>query len=194
MTIKTMVFTHQPHVSFARFSFCWWRHDRLPVTSQWPEYYDTISCIMISNSLDIDFINGDIHSWSCNNKRKYKSHRCHRQNFPNWMLRLLCKITSLAHNFHINCKIIRLYFKIIIAFLGRKWHKLLLNDAKRAVLSFVIGCRCGIRNITPIFHFPWALMHFTLTHQAITQKDDKTDRILTVIVRLVYVINIPNLE
>ena len=37
-------------------------------------------------------------------------------------------------------------------------------------------------------------MHFTLTHQAITRKEDKIDRILTVIVRLVYVINIVNLE
>ena len=37
-------------------------------------------------------------------------------------------------------------------------------------------------------------MHFTLTHQEITRKEDKIDRILTVMFRLVYVITIENLE
>ena len=37
-------------------------------------------------------------------------------------------------------------------------------------------------------------MHFTLMHQAITRNEDKIDRILTVIFRLVYVITIENLE
>ena len=27
MTIKTTIFTHRPPVSFARSSFCWWRHN-----------------------------------------------------------------------------------------------------------------------------------------------------------------------
>ena len=47
------------------FSFCWWRHNQLLMTSQWPHNCDTITWIMVSNSLDIDFIYGDIHGRSC---------------------------------------------------------------------------------------------------------------------------------
>ena len=46
-------------------SFCWWRHNRLPMTSQWPDNCGAITWIMISNSLDIDFTWGDIHDRSC---------------------------------------------------------------------------------------------------------------------------------
>ena len=46
-------------------SFCWWRHNRLPMTSQWPDNCGAITWIMISNSLDIDFIYDDIHDRSC---------------------------------------------------------------------------------------------------------------------------------
>ena len=35
--MKTTSFTHRPRVSLARFSFCWWRHNRLLTMSQWPE-------------------------------------------------------------------------------------------------------------------------------------------------------------
>ena len=52
-------------VALARFSFCWWRHNRLLMTSQWPDNCDAITWIVISNSLDIDFIHGDIHGRSC---------------------------------------------------------------------------------------------------------------------------------
>ena len=49
-------------------SFCCWRHNRLLMTSQWPDNYDAITWIVISNSLDIDFIHGDIHDRSCKKK------------------------------------------------------------------------------------------------------------------------------
>ena len=62
-----MIFTHRPHVSFARFSFCWWRHNKLPMTTQWPDNWDAITWIGISNSLDNDFMQGDIHGRSCKN-------------------------------------------------------------------------------------------------------------------------------
>ena len=65
MTIKTPIFAHRPRVSLARFSFCWWRHNRLLMTSQWPDSFDAITWIVISSSLDIDFIHGDIHDRSC---------------------------------------------------------------------------------------------------------------------------------
>ena len=61
----TTSFTHRPRVSLARFSFCWWRHNRLLMTSQWPDNCDAITSIVISNSLDIDFIHGEIHGRSC---------------------------------------------------------------------------------------------------------------------------------
>ena len=37
----------------------------LLLTSHWPDNCDTITWIVISNSLDIDFIHSDIHSRSC---------------------------------------------------------------------------------------------------------------------------------
>ena len=46
----TTSFTHRPRVSLARFSFCWWRHNRLFMTSQWPDSCDAITWIVISNS------------------------------------------------------------------------------------------------------------------------------------------------
>ena len=62
---KTTIFTHGPRVSNARFSFCCWRHNRLLMTSQWPDNFDAITWIMISNLLDIDLSHGDIHGRSC---------------------------------------------------------------------------------------------------------------------------------
>ena len=56
MTLKVRIFTHHPHVSLARFTFCWWRHNRLVVTSQWPDNCDENTWQVISNSLDIDLI------------------------------------------------------------------------------------------------------------------------------------------
>ena len=67
MTTKTTIFTHRPRVSLALFTFCWWHHNRLLMASQWPDHCDAIKWIMISNSLNIDFIHGDIHGWSCKN-------------------------------------------------------------------------------------------------------------------------------
>ena len=37
-------------------TYIFWRHNRLPMTSQRPDNCDAITWIMISNSLDIDFI------------------------------------------------------------------------------------------------------------------------------------------
>ena len=68
MTIKTTIFTHRPRVSLTRFSFCRWRHNRFLMTSQWPNNCVAITWIMISNSLDIDFIHGDINGRSCKNQ------------------------------------------------------------------------------------------------------------------------------
>ena len=65
MTIKATIFTHHPRVSFARFLFRWWRHNRLLMTSQWPDNCEATTWIMITNSLAIDFIHGDIHGRSC---------------------------------------------------------------------------------------------------------------------------------
>ena len=56
MTLKMRIFTH-----------CWWRHNRLAMTSQWPDNCDANTWQVISNSLDIDFIHGDIHGRSCKN-------------------------------------------------------------------------------------------------------------------------------
>ena len=62
---KNDEFYTSSRVALARFSFCWWRHNRLLMTSQWPDNCDAITWIVISNSLDIDFIHGDIHGRSC---------------------------------------------------------------------------------------------------------------------------------
>ena len=65
MTLTTRIFTHHPRVSLARLTFCWWRHNRLAMTWQWPDNCDANTWQVISNSLDIDFIHGDIHGRSC---------------------------------------------------------------------------------------------------------------------------------
>ena len=65
MMIKMMIFTQRPCVSLPWFTFCWWHHSGLLMTSQWPDNYDAITWIVISNLLDIDFILGNIHGWSC---------------------------------------------------------------------------------------------------------------------------------
>ena len=64
---NTTIFTHRTRVSVAR-SFCLSRHNRLLMTSQWPNNCDAITWIVISNSLDIPFIHGDIHGRSCKKK------------------------------------------------------------------------------------------------------------------------------
>ena len=56
ITIKTTIFTHRPRVWLARFSFCWWRHNRLLMTSQWPDNCVAITWIVISNSLDMSLV------------------------------------------------------------------------------------------------------------------------------------------
>ena len=81
MTIKPTSCTHRRRVSPARFSFCWWRHNRLLMTSQWPDNCDAITWIVISNSLDIDFIHGDIHDRSCK-KMSYTSLMPDRSEVP----------------------------------------------------------------------------------------------------------------
>ena len=55
-------------VSLSRFSFFWWRNNRLLMMSQRPDDCDAITWIVISNSLDIDVIHGDIHDRSCKNE------------------------------------------------------------------------------------------------------------------------------
>ena len=63
----TTIFTHRPRVSLARSLFCWWRHNRLLMTSQWLDNCDAITWIIISISLDTYYIHGDIHDRSCKN-------------------------------------------------------------------------------------------------------------------------------
>ena len=70
MTIKTTVFTHHPRVLLARFSFCWWRNNRLLMTSQWQEKWGAIF-----NSLNINFIHSDIHRWLCLTNKYRCGHR-----------------------------------------------------------------------------------------------------------------------
>ena len=62
---KMTIFTHRPRGSLAQSSYCWWRRNRLLMTSQWLDNCDAIAWIVISNSLDIDYIHGDIHDGSC---------------------------------------------------------------------------------------------------------------------------------
>ena len=68
ITLKTTIFTHRPRASVARFPFCWWRHNRLPITSKWPDNWDASTWKVISNSLDIYFIHD--RSWKGVNKSR----------------------------------------------------------------------------------------------------------------------------
>ena len=73
MTMKTTIFSHCPRVSLARFLFCWWRHNWLLMTSQWPDNCDAITWTVISNSLSMDFIHGNIHGCRVRNVHTYFS-------------------------------------------------------------------------------------------------------------------------
>ena len=53
--VRTRIFTHHPRTSLALCTFCWWRHNRLAMTSQWPDKCNRKTWQVISNSLDIDF-------------------------------------------------------------------------------------------------------------------------------------------
>ena len=53
------------HLLVSLVAFCWWRHNRLLMTSQWPDNCDTSTWQVICYSLDVNFIHGDIHSRSC---------------------------------------------------------------------------------------------------------------------------------
>ena len=87
MTLKTRIFIHHPRVPLARFTLCWWCPNQLTMTSQWPNHCDTNTWQVISNSLDINFIQGDIHGRSCKKSwsnitriclmRPIKSHQKH---------------------------------------------------------------------------------------------------------------------
>ena len=86
-------FVTRVHASFCFFWFCWRRHNRLLMTSQWPDNCDAIMCIVISNSIDIDFIHGDIHGRSC--KKKYFSTQLcfidtSAKTFPSYLERKVC--------------------------------------------------------------------------------------------------------
>ena len=65
MMIKMTIFTHRPHVSRIWFLSWWWHHNQLLMMSQWPDNCGAITFTMISNSLDIYFIHGNIHGLSC---------------------------------------------------------------------------------------------------------------------------------
>ena len=73
MTIKATIFTYRPHVSLAWFTFGWWRQNWWLMTSQWPDNCDAVTWIVISNSLDIDLIHGNIHGRSCKKHRYFIS-------------------------------------------------------------------------------------------------------------------------
>ena len=60
-----MIFTHWPRVSLASFTFSRWHHNQLLMTLQWPDHCGAIMWIVISNSLDIDFIHRNIWGRLC---------------------------------------------------------------------------------------------------------------------------------
>ena len=58
------LYTSSPCLARPRFLFCWWRHNQLLMTSQWPDNCVAITWIVISDSLDCDFIHNDSHGRS----------------------------------------------------------------------------------------------------------------------------------
>ena len=65
MTMKTATLIHHLRFPLPLLMFGWWRHDRLLMASQLPDDCGATTWQVISNSLDIDFIHGDIHGQSC---------------------------------------------------------------------------------------------------------------------------------
>ena len=60
MMMKATIPIHRHHFSLPLITFNRWRYNRLLMTSQFPDNYDAITWKVISNSLAIDFIQGDI--------------------------------------------------------------------------------------------------------------------------------------
>ena len=61
---------------------CVWRRcNRLLMTSQWPDNCNAATWKVISKSLVIDFIHGDLHGWSC---RKQWLYMCSFIGRPEW--------------------------------------------------------------------------------------------------------------
>ena len=81
------LYTSSPYLT-RRSLFCWWRHTRLPMTSQWPDNRGKWKkWKVILNSLDIDFIQGDSHGRSCKKCFHLMTSSCHGQ-FRVWILHL----------------------------------------------------------------------------------------------------------
>ena len=102
---KTTILTHRPRVSLAQFSFCWWRHNQLQMASQWPDDCDKITWTMISNSLYIDFIQGDIHGRSCT-KHVYL-----------FLVNRFVVVKSLRYHFRLLAIVHYIYRVIVISFM-----------------------------------------------------------------------------
>ena len=83
--------------------FCWWRHNRLLMTSQWLDNCDAITWIVISNSLDIDYIHGDTHD------RVYKKYdlladACNHNPMMNkWKTISFCAISLEINHRNVHC-------------------------------------------------------------------------------------------
>ena len=92
-------------VSLARFMFCWWRHNRLAMTSQWPDNCDAITWMVISNELGVDFIHGDIHDRSCKKVWyfiqvwvPFLSKYCKFQDFQSWLDWTFCQSSTIPQS------------------------------------------------------------------------------------------------
>ena len=83
--------TSSPCLTRARFKFCWWRHNRLLMASQWAENSDASTWQVITNSLDIDFIHSDIHGRSC--KKEWFSFKKLHFKIPSAKWRAFCSGT-----------------------------------------------------------------------------------------------------
>ena len=129
MTLKTRIFAFHPRVSLARFTFCWKRHNRLAMASQWPDNCDANTWQVISNSLDIDFIHGDIHGRSC---KKMVYSMMANMAFEKTLYRNGNSITNRPYNFHARQK--------AITYIYIHWRKYLCNHPLWSTFSFSLNC------------------------------------------------------
>ena len=91
--------SHIIPMSRSLYRLCWWRHNRLAMTSQWPEHCDANTWQVISNSLDIVFIHGDIYGRSCK-KCMYNGHSFKEMYWNCGTMGVWCDICHLSRAVH----------------------------------------------------------------------------------------------
>ena len=76
MTLKLRISTHHSHVSLARFTLCWWRHNWLGLSRvtdyPWAVRFSVVTGYKFTNRLTGSCTDDLVETWSCQNHEKVR--------------------------------------------------------------------------------------------------------------------------